>query len=293
MQVYSENQVRTLYAEFRSFKQYAAKLAFFDQIFGIIPFSFPEFDPQLGFFFLEEKIAELAAIFKKERNNPGLTEKRISFGETFIFNIRPANSNSAAYSRYILSRFIAGAPAFEDWILQKRTTGKTVENMLDEANQIVNRIEYRLQNEYDKSFTLQCMSVFYKGFYDAFCKVVNLPGKKRKFTELYLYAQGIIYAHYVRSLKSAFLKSQHPADYSESFSLDFSGKLALLNELGILDFLRKKFSRLDPFSFENKIAEIIRLITGENRDQKEMIQSFYEAAYKHEDDPRLHSLIEK
>jgi hypothetical protein len=274
MQVYSENQVRTLYAEFRSFKQYAAKLAFFDQVFGIIPFSFPEFDPHLGFFFLEEKIADLAAIFKKERNNPGLTEKRISFGETFIFNIRPANSNSAAYSRYILSRFISQAPAFEEWILQKRTTGKTVENMLDEANQIVNRIEYRLQNEYDKSFTLQCMSVFYKGFYDAFCKVVNLPGKKRKFTELYLYAQGIIYAHYVRSL-------------------DFSGKLALLNELGILDFLRKRFSRLDPFSFENKIAEIIRLITGENMDQKEMIQSFYEAAHKTIDDPRLHSFIEK
>jgi hypothetical protein len=108
-------------------------------------------------------------------------------------------------------------------------------------NQIVNRIEYRLQNEYDKSFTLQCMSVFYKGFYDAFCKVVNLPGKKRKFTELYLYAQGIIYAHYVRSLKSAFLKSQHPADYSESFCLDFSGKLALLNELGILIFEEEIF----------------------------------------------------
>jgi hypothetical protein len=137
------------------------------------------------------------------------------------------------------------------------------------------------------------MSVFYKGFYDAFCKVVNLPGKKRKFTELYLYAQGIIYAHYIRSLKSVLLKSQNPVEYSESFCLDFSGKLALLNELGILDFLRKKFSRLDPFSFENKIAEIIRLITGENRDQKEMIQSFHEVTNKRENDPRLLSFIEK
>jgi hypothetical protein len=122
---------------------------------------------------------------------------------------------------------------------------------------------------------------------------VNLPGKKRKFTELYLYAQGIIYAHYVRSLKSAFLKSQNPVDYSESIGLDFSGKIALLNELGILDFLRKKFSRLDPFSFENKIAEIIRLITGENKDQKEMIESFHEVTNKREPDPRLLSFIEK
>ena len=165
--------------------------------------------------------------------------------------------------------------------------------MLDEGNGILNKIEYRLQNEYDKSFILQCMSVFYKGYFDAFCKSVNLPGKKRKFTELYLYAQGIVYAHYIRSLKSALQKSQYPDQLPESLLLDFSGKLALLNELGILDFLRKKFARMDPFSFENKIAEIIRLITGENKEQHEMIHSFHEVSNQAETDPRIISLIAK
>ena len=83
MQRYSENQVRNLHAEFRSLKKYADKLAFFDRSFGIIPFSFPDFDPQLPFFFQEEKTEELVTIFKKERNNPGLTERKFSFGENF------------------------------------------------------------------------------------------------------------------------------------------------------------------------------------------------------------------
>jgi len=270
MQRYSENQIRTLHAEFRSHKKYGAKLAFFDRIFGIIPFSFPEFDPKLGFFFEKEKTEGLTAFYKMERNNPNLTEKKFSFGETFVFNIRPANSNSPAYSSFILSRFLSRAPEFDDWVQQKKTAGKPVELLLDEANGIINKIEYSLQNEYDKSFKLQCMSVFYKGVYDAFRKKVALPGKKRKFIELYLYAHGIIYTHYIRFLKTDLMKPLHPVDLPETPYLDFSGKLALLNEWGILDFLKRKFNRLDPFSFENKIAEFIRLITGECTEQNEI-----------------------
>ncbi len=45
-----------------------------------------------------------------------------------------------------------------------------IEFLLDEANGIVNKIEYYLHSEYDKSFRLQCMSIFYKGFYDAFSR---------------------------------------------------------------------------------------------------------------------------
>jgi hypothetical protein len=276
MQLYSENQIRTLYSEFRSHKKYTDKLAFFDKNFGIIPFPFPDFDPLLGYFFQDEKANLLNAIYKKERNNPGLTEKKFSFRENFVFSIKPANSNSAAYSSFILSRFLARAPEFEEWIRFRSSPDKPADALLDEANGLVNQIEYRLQFEYDKSFKLQCMSVFFKGFYDAFCKRANLPGKKRKFIELYLYAQGIIYAHYIRSLKAWMLKSRCPEEVSPPSSLDFSGKLFLLKELGILEFLKKKFSRLDPFSFENKIAEIIRLITSENVEEKELILSLQE-----------------
>jgi hypothetical protein len=272
MQRYSENQIRALYSEFRSYKKYADKLLFFDQLFGIIPFSFPEFDPRLKFFFQKEKTDELAEIFKNERNNPGLTERKFFFGETFIFSIKPANSNSAAYSNYILSSFLSRSPIFEEWVRLNISEERSVGFLLDEANSTINKIECCLCNEYDKSFKLQCMSVFFKGFYDAFSNRVNLPGKKRKFIELYLYAQGIIYSNYIGSLKRTLYEDFHyPLDIQKSVNLDLQGKLDMLNELGIIDFLRTRYSGMDAFSFENKMTEIICLLTGEFTGQKETI----------------------
>jgi len=272
MKRYSESQIRALYSEFKSHKKYADKLAFFDQIFGIIPFPFPDFDPLLRFFFQKEKTDELAEIYRNERNNPGLTERKFFFGEDFIFNIKPANSNSAAYSNYILSSFLSRSPDFEEWIRQNISDESSVESLLDEANGTVNRIEYCIYNEYDKSFKLQCMSVFFKGFYDAFSNRVNLPGKKRKFIELYLYAQGIIYSNYISSLKRAlYVDFFIPADLKKPANLDLPGKLDLLNELGIIDFLKTRYSGTDSVTFENKMAEILCLLTGEYTDQKESI----------------------
>jgi hypothetical protein len=271
MPFYSENQIRKRHAEFVGLKKYADKLIFFDRLFGIIPFSFPDFDPQLPFFFQKEKTDELAGIFKKERNNPGLTEKKFTYGEVFVFNIRPANSNSAVYSNYILSSFLSRAPAFADWIHQKKSVDKPVEIFLDEANGIINHIEYCLQYERDKSFNLQCMAVFYKGFYDAFSNRVFGPWKKRKFIELYLYGQGIIYANYISSLKTALQQSRNPVDLQRPKNLDLTGKLSLLFELGVIDFLKKRYAGMDSISFENKVAEMLCLITGEHTDQKEPV----------------------
>jgi len=277
MQCYSEHQIRQFHSEFRSHKKYADKLILFYRIFGIIPFPFPDFDPQLRFFFQKEKTEELITIFKKERNNPGLTEKKFFFGESFLFSIKPANSNSSAYSNFILSSFLSRAPVFEEWIRKNTTEEKPVEVLLDEANAIINHIEYCLQHEYNKSFAFQCMPVFFKGFYDAFRNRVNLPDKKRKFIELYLYAQGIIYANYISSLKSALQKSQNQEELHSSLNLDLTGKLGLLNELGIIDFLKNKYAGLDSVSFENKVLEIICLLGGDSGEQKESVHKILSA----------------
>jgi hypothetical protein len=271
MPFFSENQIRGLHAEFKSLKKYADKLALFDRLFGIIPMPFPDFDPQLSFFFQRENTEELETLFRKERNNPSLAEKRFVFADTFVFNIKPANSNSALYSGFILTRFLSRRPIFEDLIRRQKTEGKPVEVLLDEANGLINIIEYSLQNEYDKSFRLQCMSVFFKGFFEAFTNRVNLPGKKRKFIELYLYAQGIIYANYIGSLKTALTLSLNPVGSQNHPQLDLPGKLELMADLEIIDLIKKKYAGMDPVSLENKLAEVICLITGEYPEQKELI----------------------
>ena len=106
------------------------------------------------------------------------------------------------------------------------------------------------------------MSVFYKGFFDAFVSRVNLPDKKRKFIELYLYAQGIIYSNYIRSLKSALQDLLLPPELQKSEGLDLVGKIELMNELGIIDYLKARYAGTDSVSLENKIVEILCLITG-------------------------------
>jgi hypothetical protein len=271
MPLYSESQIRKRHAEFMGLKKYADKLIFFDHLFGIIPFPFPGFDPELSFLFQTDKTGELEAIYRKERNNKSLTEKKFSYNEDFTFNIRPANSNSAVYSNYILSCFLLAAPEFTEWINQKRTSGQPVDYLLDQANNLVNDIEYRLQCKQDKSFSLQCMAVFYKGFYDAFSNRVYGPGKKRKFIELYLYAQGIIYLNYINSLKSTFQVYHYPAATQTPQHLDLSGQINLLQELGVVDFLKSRFTGLESSAFENKLAETLCLITGEDTDQKKTV----------------------
>jgi hypothetical protein len=268
---YSENQIRSLSTEFKSLKKYAEKLAFFDQCFGIIPFEFPHFDPELRFFFEREKTEELADIFKKERNNPGLTVKKFHYDEVYTFNIKPANSNSSIYSHFILSCFLKRKPSFAVWIEVNKPVDKTISDLLDEANGIVNRIEVYLQNEYDKSFRLQCMSVFYRGFYDSFTGHLKGPGKKRKFIELYLYAQGMIYADFIRSLKTALQKSSQPQELESHAQLDLRGKMNLMNELGILDLLKDKYADTASGLFEMKLAETISQITGESTEQIPLI----------------------
>lgn len=267
MKDYSENEVKFLFQEFKALKKYIDKLLFFDQHFGIIPFSFPGFEPELSFFFENDKTEALTEIFKKERKNPLLTEKRFSFGEGYCFNIKPANSNRSVYSTYILSKFLS-FPDFEEYIKKRALSpghkSCAISRLLDEANRIINSLEYKLGNEYDKSLKIHCMNVFYKGFYDAFTGRVKLPGKKRKFTELYLYAQGILYAKYLEMLKKLFACQVNDKTIFNPSVVHLERKISLLKEFGVIDLFKKKYAIPDSKIFEDRISKILYHEPGEN-----------------------------
>jgi len=216
MKQYSANGIRSLHEEYKTLRRYMEKLLFFDLHFEIIPFSFPAFDPELKFFFEKEKTASLTAIYKKERNNPSLTEKKFSFDIVYRFSIKPVNSNTSVYSTYILSKFLSGAPDYRELINQREerisANNSGTKPLLNEANGILNQVEFKLQNEYDKSLMHHYMAIFYKGFYDAYSKQVVFPVKKRKFIELYLYAQGILYEKYLKAVRKHYAKSDGNPD---------------------------------------------------------------------------------
>ncbi len=235
---YSEEEIRSLHLEFRSMKRYPDRLAFYDRHFGIVPFVFPSFDPGLPYFFERDKTDALVELMRKERNNPELSERIFRFGEIYRFSIKPINSNNPLYSTYILCKFLLAAPGPESYLEQPLLRQDT--KLLDDGNRVINFIEYKLQNEYDKSPKLHCMTVFHRGFSDAFLQKVRLPDKKRKFIELYLYAQGILYAKYLAVLKSRVIPRRR-TDKTVSPPVSGNG-MDLLNELGAIDLLQRKYT---------------------------------------------------
>ena len=59
---FSEERIRTLHIQFRSMKRYLDRLAFYDRHFGIVPFIFPAFDPELPYFFESDKTEALVEL---------------------------------------------------------------------------------------------------------------------------------------------------------------------------------------------------------------------------------------
>lgn len=279
MKKFSANGIRALYLEYKTLKRYVEKLMFFDLHFELIPFSFPAFDPELLFFFENEKIASLTAIYKGERNNPALSEARFSFDADYRFCIKPTNSNSSIYSTYILSKFLSAIPDFEKLIRQQES-GIAVDNpydrpVLEKANRIINQIEYKLKNEYDKSLTQHCMAVFFKGFTDSFAEQVTIPDKKRKFIELYLYAQGILYAKYLEAVRKHYVKSLAISCLPAIPSSHLQNKILLLRDSGAIDQFEKKYSNLGKEDIEYKMSALICLITGEDMTRQDLVRELF------------------
>ena len=254
---FPEEKIRDLHTQFRSMKRYLDRLAFYDRHFGIVPFSFPAFDPELPYFFERDKTEALVDLMKKERNNPDLSERTFRFDETYRFSIKPINSNNPLYSTYILCKFLMALPGPDDRLENPLLRQDT--KLLDDGNRIINFIEYKLQNEYDKSPKIHYMTVFYRGFSDAFLQKVRLPDKKRKFIELYLYSQGILYAKYLAILKSRVIPRRKTG--RTAAAPGFSNGLGLLNELGAIDLLQRKYAVTPTPESSSAFAAIILQIS--------------------------------
>jgi hypothetical protein len=206
MDTYTVEQLKELQVEFKSLKRYKEKIYFFDTKFNIIPFLFPPFSIHLPIFFEQEITNKLIDIFRSESNNPMLKKRQIAAGaQKIIFDITPTNSNNPVYNSFIVYKFLLLGSQ------QKVTVNNTisdfnkneypVEKILEYTNNIINSIESILTTGHDKSLLFQFMKVFYLGFCNEFAQEIKPINKKKKFTILYLYSLGILYARYIATIK--------------------------------------------------------------------------------------------
>lgn len=167
-----------LHKEFIGLANYHDNLAFYDQHFGILPFKFPVFKPELDILLKGDEINFLMEIFQKERKQPLNFIQTINDStEIFVFNITPANTNRQFLTDYIINYFLSHDEGFNQIIKkieETLATKKQAWNMtLKAGNELVNLIKYKLSHNKERSFRNQFLHVFQNGFNDYQSKFIK------------------------------------------------------------------------------------------------------------------------
>jgi hypothetical protein len=200
----TREQIIQLHQEFSKIRTYTDKLAFYDKHFNIIPFSFPPFQTDLYAFFSDKNVDLLMKILEIERKTPHNWTREFPFdNETYSFCVKPWNQNHIILKRFIIDKWINEGSRV-DLLVKKRLKyvhdkEQACEEMLEMSSQMIKYFRHKIRHEFERSFKTQFIAVFLKGISD--CMYMQAIDKKRKFIELYLYAQGILYGRYVETLK--------------------------------------------------------------------------------------------
>ncbi|GAC1416934.1 MAG: hypothetical protein NVS9B7_08710 [Flavisolibacter sp.] len=228
---------------------YHEKLKFYDKHFGAIPFKFPDPDWELLWFKNDTATLDLVNILNEERSNTAhLYAKRFEFKNTsLVFNIRPQNTYQRIYfNQYVISTFVKKNNQALNDIKRKIKTLKNPCQFLDakaqQLEEVLNFAKHKIESSTETSTRIQFLSTFYRGYSDFHQGNDSILSLKRKYIELFLYSQGLIFGSYLHHLKTAVVKIREPLALPR---ITLTLKIAFLHQLGILDFLEKKFETTD------------------------------------------------
>jgi hypothetical protein len=134
-----------------------------------------------------------------------------------------------------------------------------------------------LQKKKISNFRIQFMTVFYEGYNDHLDGLSKSFRRKKKFIELYLYSQGLLFAGYRQKLQSAWLHQeiQEKVTEPEEFKvLDWRDQVLMLKKMGMLDVLKDKIQHPVETVKRKKINRIICQIIGQQPYMTESITEY-------------------
>jgi hypothetical protein len=202
--MHGEENIIRLHVEFKQLRTYKEKVEFFDQHFGCLSHSYPEFDPELKFLFEQKEFDAITELFEKERRKAIILDKRYEIdGKLYIFNVTPVNSNTAILNDYILYRFINNDKLFEAETksLQEKEQQQIWNAWLSALNKI-DSIDNKLAGGEERGLRYRFMNVFINGYRDKEQGLLKKFFNRKKFIELYLYAQGVLFRQYFQQLNA-------------------------------------------------------------------------------------------
>ncbi len=262
----TEEEIRLLHNEFSGLVTYRSKLVFYSRHFGLLENFFPPFQSDLDLLFKPDKVNEIVELFERERRNSFIPEKKITFSATvYTFNVVPLNSNAEILNDYIINHFIESDNEFN--VISSRikydssTSAESIFIMYSRAAGNIQRIEDQILRASETSMRNQFMTVFYNGYNDYQNNTLKKFPKRKKVIELYLYSQGILHGRYINLLKETFEGVTNTTQESSGL-LDLRGRLMLFRQLGIVELITKRYTRLGKMEAEKKVAELMCLMLG-------------------------------
>jgi hypothetical protein len=278
----SQDKIKKLQIAFFDLTNYKDKINFFDQHFGVLPFRYPSFHPKLNYLFIPEELSNLSTLYEKEKRGNDLLVRKFSFKETlYVFDISPDAINRQILNKFIIDKFLMEDSAFIKQIKKMQDLGRRnkplIETYLNEAIGLINFITFQKNDSKERSYRNQFMNVFFEGYNDSAKNSIKQFALKKKFIELYLYAQGILFDKYIKALtvlketKKIEPQKQKKGEEDADLLKRLHTKLLLLKKLEILDFLKYKYAYMEKPDLNRTIGEIVCKITGESIKFKDQV----------------------
>lgn len=271
--------VSNLHQEFKALTSYQEKVQFFDMHWGVVPFTPPLFDPELTWFFTSNTSFDLFSLFVREqdrRQNPYVK----TFGSPqcrLTFSINPLSKNQRiTLNQFIITKFLdppdesgknPGRP-----FLQLSDFAAS-EQMLDNANKTLTRLRKMIVEKNSQQMNAKFVQVFFKGYKDKSLQV-EVISKRKRFIELFLYAQGLRYAQFMDLLEK---KLEERQSKQAPRTLLLRQKLHMMEKMGLLNFLKIELQK--EKRNKNLLIKNIYLLLSDytclpTRDENLLIESY-------------------
>ena len=159
----------------------------------------------MKFLFEQKEFDAITELFEKEIRKAIILDRRYETeGKLYIFNVTPVNSNTVVLNDYILYKFINNDKQFESEVKALEEKAETNQAQIWEAwlNALnrIDSIDNKLSGTEERGLRYRFMNVFINGYRDKEKGLLKKFFNRKKFIELYLYAQGVLFRQYFQQL---------------------------------------------------------------------------------------------
>lgn len=264
-QAEQETDIASLFNRFRA-SRYPDKVHLYDRQFGLIPFAFPHFDIHLSWYMNAQLLKELIDILRTERRAlHTLYIKTVGTADgSYRFDVVPVYIPERKFlNEFILQKFRKEKRAIQALAETTISSSSSPQHFLEEQIAIITRhlewIPTALScNVYSEQ--TKFLQIFYNGVVAVKSGQAATTNVRRKFVELYLYAQGQLMMEHLSFLTERY-STLAIRDSAGPLSLRL--KLVMLHQLGIIEMLRQKLRLDNDASGLIILSNIIALLTAE------------------------------